>query len=243
MDGSAAVVIGQEDEGITHRTYGDGAHDVAHLVLIADELTDFTPGGGEVEVAPLDAEIVSRAVQRGLIGLAHLDGGHTGYGQNLPLGGIVPSLVHDELLGGQDGSGDGVILAVHRLVGQGDVAHGAGQDGEIVGEQGRGEADGEADLTVGEYVGGGEGGDVHRDLLHLGATLTDTHEELFLAVHRADTDEGVVGARPMLDGDVVEAVGHGPNGEVGVNVDEGVGGSAELHGMSSFQGEFSVGLL
>ena len=47
----------------------------------------------------------------------------------------------------------------------------------------------------------------------------------------------------MLDGDVVEAVGHGPDGEVGVNVDERVGRCAELHGMSSFQGRSSVGLL
>jgi hypothetical protein len=47
----------------------------------------------------------------------------------------------------------------------------------------------------------------------------------------------------MLDGDVVEAVGHGPDGEVGVNVDEGVGGSAELHGMYFLSWRISVGLL
>ena len=243
LNGGAAVVVGQQEEGITQIAYGDGAHDVGHLVLLADEVVDFTLGSGEVEVAPLDAEIVSRAVQGGLVGLAHPDGGHIGYGKDLSFGGIVPLLVHDELLGGQDRGGDGVILAVHRLVGQGDIAHGAGHEGEIVGEKRGGEADGEVDLPVGEHVGGGQGGDVHRDLLHLGAAVADAHEELFLAVHRADTDEGVVGARPMLDGDVVEAVGHGPDREVGVNVDEGVGGSAELHGMSSFHGGFSVGLL
>ena len=243
LDGGAAVVVGQENEGITHLVHGDGAHDVGHFVLLADEVVDLAVRSGEVEVAPFNTKIITRAVQGHLVGLTHPDGGHSGYGENLPFGGIVPLLVHDELLGGQDRGGDGVILAVRRLIGQGDVAHGAGHEGKIVGEEGGGEADGEVDLPVGEHVGGGQGGDVHRDLLHLGAVLADAHEELLLAVHRADPDEGVVGARPMLDGDVVEAVGHGPDGEVGVNVDERVGGSAELHGMSSFRGGFSVVLL
>jgi hypothetical protein len=61
--------------------------------------------------------------------------------------------------------------------------------------------------------------------------VADAHEQLFLAVHRADTDERVVSPCPMLDGNIVEAVRHGPDREIGINVDERICGSTKLHGV------------
>ena len=142
-------------------------HDVGHLLDGTAEGGNLTLRNREIEITPFDAQIVARAVQNLLVGLAHLCAGDIACHALLDLDRIVALFVHNEFLGGKDGDGNVMGFAVDGLIIDRHIGNGTGHRVQVVGQKRGGETDGEKNLAVGELIGGGEGIDVNGDLLDL----------------------------------------------------------------------------
>ncbi len=196
------------------RVDGDGAEGV----LVAR--------GDEVQVAPVDAEVVAGAVEDALV--AGADGEDVG-GFRLVAG-------EEDLLAVEAGGdvrvcaevdADVVGAAVERVGGPGDVGDGAAEEVEVV-EEGRGE-EGQVELdgAVAEAIAGvgrGEGGG---ELLERGDVAgVAAHDAEGLAVDADETGELLGMAGPVAGGGLGQLVRLRPDAEVGVVRDEGHGGWA-----------------
>ena len=233
-DGLSGGDVGGEDDG---EVGGSGGWRAGHVHVVGfGEFAGFGEGfgcapcgdgggllafgDGQMEVAPVDAEVVSGAIERALFLRADVEDGEA-----VGLG-AAPG---DGLVGGVDGDagidieadGDLVSDAVGRRDSPSQVGDRAREEGQIL-REGRGEK-GEVEVESGglEGVNGAGGVDLHGELLHRGEFAgIGAHEAVGLAVDADEADEGLLGSCPVAGVFGGEGVGHRPDAEVRVVGDE-----------------------
>src|SRR5580698_7595401 len=119
-----------------------GRGEVVQCVLRQSELRAFGVRSGQVEVAPVDAQIVAGAVEHALIAGADVEHGEALRARAAPGDGLVRGVDGDDRVYVDQ---DGQIVVVFARGAYGEVSHGAGEDVEVFGKCRREEADREAD--------------------------------------------------------------------------------------------------
>ena len=176
----------------------------------------------EMEVAPIDAQIVARTIQNALILRANIQDGEPLSAGTAPGNRFIGSIDRDDRIHIDE---DGKIVVTLARCAHSEVSDRAGENIEILREGWREKGDGEADLASFELINGVRGCDLERGLRHRGHfTRISAHKAPRFAVDPGKAIEGLVAAGPVLRVLVSEFVGHGPDAEIGVVRDERDGG-------------------
>ena len=184
----------------------------------------------QVEIAPVDTEVVARAVEHLLITRADVEQGEAAVLRASPGDRLVVGIDSDATVYIEQEI-DLVTAAVGGLDSPCEIGDGAREQIEVLGKGGREELDSQADPASLKDVGGAGGLHVERVLLHRrDSSRIGTHITVGDAIDSHEAGEGLLGARPVSRGIVGKMVRHRPDAEIRIVRDERNGGRAGLLG-------------
>ena len=183
-------------------------------------------GHGEMEVAPVDAQVVAGTIEDALIAGTDVEDREIAGLRAAPGDRLVIRIDGDDRI---DVKQDGNIVAALADGREGEIRHGPREDIKILGECRRKERQRQIHTAGPELVDGARGRDGERYLLHGGDFLgIGAHEAPGLAVDAGQPGDGLMRARPVGRVAIGEPVGERPDAEIRVMGDQGHGGRALL---------------
>ena len=169
-------------------------------------------GNGEMEIAPVDAQIVARAVQNALLARARVEHGERGNAAPPPRHFFIARVYGDQRIHVDEERNVVRALAGRR---KREIRDRPRKQIEIFGKGRREKCDRQSDLRGLERVDGARGRDFKRSLLHgrRGARHR-AHESVRLPVNPRQARDRLRSARPVFSVLVGKTIGHGPYAEI-----------------------------
>ena len=229
------IVIGERHQPLLlqREIGGDAVAAILHLVAHVS-----VSGDCQIEIAPVDAQIVAAAVEGLLNAVAHpphrAAGDRNGSGKRPALSGFV----QHQLLADRQMHPHVMGLPIQRLGGQVQIADRTGGVVEILRQNGGGKHGGQPDPLVSEHIGGAAGVQLHGDLGQLrdgrrGRIRAPAHEAPGVSVDGDETQQRIGAAGPVEGLAGIQLV-LAPDGEIGIHRDQRDRRGTQFHGTHSY---------